>query len=79
MLATLAAWFKNQGRPVDGFLACARDRHNPQMGAARYDLEWVADIIPAIDPIRGFFMRPSHRLRNSAAAPLSRWISYLEL
>lgn len=43
LLATLAAWSKAQGRSADGFLARAHDRRNPHMGAARYDMEWVAD------------------------------------
>jgi nucleoside-triphosphatase THEP1 len=43
LLATLAAWSETQGRSVDGFVARAHNRSNPHMGAARYDLEWVAD------------------------------------
>lgn len=43
LLATLAAWSRAQGLAPDGFLARAVRRVNPLLGAAGYELEWVAD------------------------------------
>lgn len=41
-LAELAGWAQARGKQVDGFLARAEGRAEPDEGAARYSLEWVA-------------------------------------
>lgn len=42
LLAQLAAWYRAEKRPVDGFVAEAGDRPNAGKGAQTYSLRWVA-------------------------------------
>ncbi|HTY57192.1 MAG TPA: nucleoside-triphosphatase, partial [Bacteroidota bacterium] len=41
LLARLAEWWRQEGRPVDGFIARAGERSLEGRGASRYDIEML--------------------------------------
>ncbi|MBD3335971.1 MAG: DUF2478 domain-containing protein [Candidatus Eisenbacteria bacterium] len=77
LLATLAEWSRTQGLEPDGFVARAIDRDEPQRGAVRYDLEWVADGRTMPFAERGGSDRPHYVFRQDTLAAARDWAAAL--
>lgn len=77
LLGTLAAWSRAQGVPADGFLARARGRSNPHLGAESYELDWLADGHVTPFAVRIPAPPPAYRFDDAALAETRAWASAL--
>ena len=77
LLSALADWTRRQDRTVDGFLARARDRRNPHLGADRYELEWLGDghVTPFAE--RAAAAPPAYRFSDAALDETRAWAADL--
>jgi nucleoside-triphosphatase THEP1 len=77
LLRKLAAWWRNQGKEVDGFVAVAGERAPGMGGALRYEIEMLKTLGHYPYAVRDESLQPPYRFDDETSAVLVRWADTL--
>jgi nucleoside-triphosphatase THEP1 len=79
LLVSLAAWFQQQHKSVDGFFALGENRKSQNLGAEKYELQMIAsgEILPYA--FRDESKTPPYIFNNETETHLCEWAEQIKL